>query len=270
MSKLSSIRVPAEIFDVRGIASYCPGCGPDVPGLGDLAAHLDVLGRLYASSDFLRFRSFAPAPVVVDLPSVLDADGSLARAEVVLRSGYLQRIVGIDPHGLPSPLKPARLAALAAFAEKHPDNPVALLRLGLAHLADGRFAEAAAAIRRAADLAPAFAPARLGHAQALLRLRRVDEAVAAFRAGIDLAPRDVPARVALLDVLALAGKQDELSAEVGQILGLDPGNGAAHRVQCVLDFERGDVAGARDHCQRALDGGASVNPRLMIALSLGR
>jgi hypothetical protein len=278
MSKLSSIRVPAELFDVGGIASFCPGCGagpaggypqaPAVEGLADLPAHLDVLGRLYASSAFLRYRSFAPARVAVDVPAALEGDDQRARTRAILGSAYLQRMVGIDPHGLPSPLKPVRVAALAAFAEAHPDSTVAALRLGLAHLADGHAPEAEAFLGRALGRAPAVPAARFGHARALVRLRRFDEASAAFRAGLEFAPRDLPARVGLLDALALAGKRDELAVEATRLISVDPESGAAQRVLCILDLQRDDVASARDHCRRALDGGATLGPRLLAALSL--
>jgi Flp pilus assembly protein TadD len=269
MSKLSSVRVPAELFDVGGVASFCPGCGSGVEDLADLPAYLDVLGRLYASSAFLCYRSFAPAPVAVDVPAALEGDDQGARARAILGSAYLQRMVGIDPHGLPSPLKPARLAALTTFVDQHPDSAVAALRLGLAHLADGRVPEAEALLGRALGRAPAVPAARFGHARALARLRRLDEGIASFRTGLDLAPRDAPARAGLLDALTLAGRRDELAAEATRLLGIDPESGAAHRVLCVLDVQRDAVASARDHCQRALDGGATVDPRLLEALSLG-
>src|SRR5262249_12261456 len=158
----------------------------------------------------------SPTLVEIALPSALAGDdGAVARA--IAGSGYLQRVVGIDPHGLPMSLKPPQLAALTAFADEHPDQPLAALRIGVAHLAAGRVEQALAALRRARDLAPALAPARFALALALLRANEFAAAIVEYRRGLEIAPRDVPARVGLVDALIAAGRGDEAAAEVARV-----------------------------------------------------
>jgi Tetratricopeptide repeat len=261
VSKLMTAHVPRALFDVGGVYAFCPACR-DLP---DLDAHLRVLDRLYASPAFLHFESFAPVPLEVDLPSVLEGDdGSAARA--VAHSAYLQRIAGIDPDGVPLSLRRSQLAALEAYAGKHTDQALPALRLGLAYLAAGAVAPAEAPLRRAVDLAPDLAPAHFALALALRRARKPDLAVTEYRRGLDLAPRDVPARMGLVDALLAAGHGEEAAPEVARVLALDPDNGPAHATLCLERMYRGALDEARDQCKRALDGGATLDPGLVAQL----
>ncbi|MFT3770939.1 MAG: tetratricopeptide repeat protein [Minicystis sp.] len=268
VSKFASTTIPRDLFDVGGLAAFCPACA-GAPGLDDLAAHLRVLGRLYGSDAFLRARSLSPRPVEVDLPPLLEGDdGSVARA--IARSGYLQRIVGIDSHGLPMSLRAEQLAALETFASAHPESSLAALRLGLAHLAADRFDTAEAALRRAAAAPDAIAPAHFGLARALRRLSRTEDAIAAYRRGIELAPRDVLAHLGLAEAIFARGKPDEALPEIQRVLEIDPHNGVAHRIVCADLARRGALDGARAACQRALEAGAEVDEKLLDRVGIGR
>jgi spermidine synthase len=271
MSKLFSSRIPAEIFDVGGVASFCPSCragAEPAPGLEDLDAYLHVLGRLYASDAFLIYRSFSPTPVELDLPELLEGDGG-AISGAILRSRYLQRVVGIDPHGLPMSLRAPQLAALQAFIARHPGEPVAALRLGLGELAAGRNPEAEAALRRATELAPESATAHLGLGLALRIGKRFADAIAEYRRGLALTPRDVSGRLGLVEALLPEGRDEDVEAELARVLALDPGNGPAHKILCLGAVSAGAMAEARDQCDRALAGGATVDARLLAQLPRG-
>ena len=270
MSKLFSNRIPAEMFDVGGLAAFCPSCragGAPAPGLDDLDAYLHVLGQLYASDAFLRYRSFAPAPVEVNLPALLEGDGG-ALSGAILRSRYLQRVVGIDPRGLPTSLRAPQLAALQAFVARHPAEPVTQLRLGLAELAAGRSPEAEAALRRAADLAPESAAAHLGLGLALRLAERYADAITEYHRGLALAPRDVSGHLGLVDAMLPDARDEDIEAELARVLNLNPGNGAAHKILCLAAFRTGALVEARDQCDRAIAGGATIDPRLRVQLPL--
>jgi predicted membrane-bound spermidine synthase len=261
MSKFVATRVPPELFDTRTLFAHCPACAA-VP---DLDAHLRVLANLYASDVFLRFQSFAVRPVEVDLASLLSTDdGSIAAA--ILKSRYLQTVSGIDTNGGPMSLPPDQLAALAAYSAKHPDRPVAALRLGLAYLADKRPKEAEAALRAAAEGAPEIPTAHFALARVLRGNKRFEESIAAYRRGLALAPRDVPARLGLIDVLIVADHDPEVPAELARVLAIDPHNGIAHKIMCIHDVNDHKLDAARPHCKLALEGGARLDKQLLFTV----
>lgn len=264
MSKLVSTRVPRGLFDASGFDAYCPGCA-SIVGAEDLRTYLDIVGRLYASDAFLRFRSFASRPVEIDLPAVLDGDTG-ARAAAILRSGYLERVVGVEPRGTPLSLRPRQLTALEAFVAKHPESALASLRLGLAYLASNRPADASPALARAAVIEPTNAIVRFAHALSLGRAGRAGDAVNEYHAGLAIAPRDVSGRVGLVDALIAAGRVADVPAEITRILELDPANGHAFRFLCISALQRGAEQEARDACQRAYAGGAALDPRIVEAV----
>ena len=76
-------------------------------------------------------------------------------------------------------------------------------------------------------------------------------------------------RSACPDVL-LADRNAEVPDALARLFAVAPASGPGHRMACLLAFQQGDLAGARDHCDRALAGGATVDPRLLEALSLPR
>jgi spermidine synthase len=258
ISKVMTAHIPHALFDVGGVYAACPSCR----GLPDLDAHLRVLDHLYASTAFLRYETFAPVPLEVDFPSILEGDdGSTASA--VAHSAYLLRVAGIEPNGMPLRLRRSQLAVLEAYVGKHPDQALPSLRLGLAYLATDAIANAEAPLRRAVELAPDLVPARFALALALRRARKPDLAVAEYRRGLDLAPRDVPGRVGLVEALIAAGHGEEAAPEVARVLALDPDNGPAHATLCVERMYGGAIDEARKECKRALDGGATLDPKLV-------
>jgi hypothetical protein len=265
-SKFSVARLPPALFDSAQMGSFCPRC-EGAPGLEDLPAHLRVLGHLYRSKSFLTYRNFAGQSVRVALPLALAGDDG-AVAGAIRRSGYLQRIVGIDPRGFPSALPAAQEAALAEFLAAHPDHDLAALRLGLGLLADGRFEDAEAVLRRAMAASPPVAAAHLALAQALRKLGRRDEALAEQRRGVEASPHDRLARLRLAESLLLAGATQEGEAALAPLFQLDPADGNGHLLLCADRARRGALDEARLSCRRAREGFAVVDPKTLAALGL--
>ncbi|MFQ5843396.1 MAG: tetratricopeptide repeat protein [Planctomycetota bacterium] len=118
---------------------------------GDLQAALDSMRRLVEAGSLLEEVVEALRPVAST------EEGRAARrllADALLRRGQPQACLEMllqlsEEEGLPSIREP-----LEALAAAHPDIARAHLLLGDIHLAQGRIPEAAAAMRRAHDLAP--------------------------------------------------------------------------------------------------------------------
>jgi tetratricopeptide (TPR) repeat protein len=89
---------------------------------------------------------------------------------------------------------------LKQICQSH-DTPAYLVAQTGAYLIDSNPAEAESYYRRALGIDPNAVYARLGYAETLLRLKRVDEARQQARAAQEIAP-DLPAVKAMLERLA--------------------------------------------------------------------
>jgi Flp pilus assembly protein TadD len=84
--------------------------------------------------------------------------------------------------------------------------------------------KAAAALRQAIKLDPAFAPAYTELGRALLVLGKADDALATLRKAIELAPRDPEAHSGLGVALLATGRSDPAVTELAKAAELDPGS----------------------------------------------
>jgi tetratricopeptide (TPR) repeat protein len=115
------------------------------------------------------------------------------------------------------------------------------LRAGREHLQAGRFAEAAAALRKAAQLDPDDIDARIDLGGALVRLRQLGDAERVLRKALAQRPTDPRVLRGLADALLLAGRPEE-------VLALVPAGAAGPEAEAV----RGDALFALSRFDEAL------------------
>ncbi|HEV8395083.1 MAG TPA: fused MFS/spermidine synthase [Vicinamibacterales bacterium] len=188
--------VPAALFDLDAVASWCPRCfenGRPVPAMADLDAYMGLMREAYE------------APV--------SAVETAARAghgrRRFLGSGYLGQVVPetAEVYNIAGTAerRQGRLGgAVAAFETAlrlEPASPAARQNLGQIRLEQGRallearrFADAAAALREAIALLPSSAAAHNDLGVALASVNDVVAAAAQFRQAVVLNPDFVEAR----------------------------------------------------------------------------
>jgi spermidine synthase len=91
-SRLMAHQLPPTLFDVAGIASWCPKCyvkGRPIPALEHLPAHLAILREVYMHPLFLEY--YGP-PATIRTPTRVRFGGD--RAAAVASSAYLQSLAG--------------------------------------------------------------------------------------------------------------------------------------------------------------------------------
>ena len=121
-----------------------------------------------------------------------------------------------------------------ALADPSPDNdPWAYTMRGLIARDEGRFDDAASAMKEAINRSPTFWMGYVNLA-GLLRLDgKLDEAEAAARKAVDLAPKEQESHSALALVLMDQGKKDEALSEMKKGVDADPKDPSGH-----LEFGR--------------------------------
>jgi spermidine synthase len=187
--------VPSSLFDVAGIAAWCPRCGDGGPA-GQPVPNLDLYLRLLQQS------YLAPVADVV-------AAASAASGRRVLGSAYLGAVVpdSAEVHNLMgiAETRAGRIDdAVREFQEaltRDPRSTNARANLGQiryeqgAALLESRHpAEAETRLREAVDLMPDSAEAHNDLGVALASMGRVDEATGHFRRAIELQPDFAEAR----------------------------------------------------------------------------
>jgi len=111
-----------------------------------------------------------------------------------------------------------------------PKSSLPLLAVGVSQLERGRYQDAAASFRRAADIAPGDFRARYLYATALRRAGdpyRREELIAALRKAGALNPKDARPPAMLGQVLMEAGRPGEAVTELEKSLRIDPENPTA-------------------------------------------
>jgi Flp pilus assembly protein TadD len=98
---------------------------------------------------------------------------------------------------------------------------------GAALIKEGKFAEAAAELEKAAEAAPKSAVIQSNLAYAYDRQGRVEEAVAAYRKALELDPANTTVRNNLGNLYSKQGKYDDAAKELENVVQRDPGNATA-------------------------------------------
>lgn len=257
--------MPADLFDPSGIDRHCPGCLAKVPGL---AAHLGLLGQVYASKAFL-FYAMTPEGGRYKAPT--DA----VSQEAIGRSAYLRDLFGGQP-GLARRLAARHLAEGdlegAVFTARHafyldPESAEASRLLGKAYAELGELDAAAFAFERAVRLEPKHARAHLDFAAVLRRLGQLPGAIEQLGLGLDLDPDDVDGHFERGIALQGAGRRDLAEQDFEAVLALDPLYPRAHGVLCKRAATRQEYAEAIAHCDLAADFGVPLSPELLATLA---
>jgi spermidine synthase len=89
VSPFTLTTLPPEVFRVEGVAAWCPTCAAKASLVPRLDTYLELLAGLYATDDFLTFRTFAPARLTLPVPP--DPDGKYAAT--IAASPYLTSLL---------------------------------------------------------------------------------------------------------------------------------------------------------------------------------
>lgn len=117
----------------------------------------------------------------------------------------------------------------------------------------GAHAEAAAVWQRAVEADPAYLPAKLGRAHALIRADRPAEALPVLQAVLSAAPANAAAWIAAGAANAMLGRHDAAARACARALALAPNVPAIHVGQGDTLWRAGDFTGAAYAYRRALE-----------------
>jgi tetratricopeptide (TPR) repeat protein len=188
--------VPASLFDVAAIASWCPRCVDETPA-GQAVPNLDLYLRL------LQQAYLAPVADVVAATSRANGQrrilGSAYLGAVVPDSAETHNLVGL------AEMRAGRVdEAVSEFYQaltREPRSPNARANLGQIRydqgaelMASRHFADAERRLREAVDLMPDSAEAQNDLGVTLASMGRVGEAVQHFRRAVELEPGFAEAR----------------------------------------------------------------------------
>ena len=206
---------------------------------------------------FLACSSEAPdpssqAPVPAPVPASVPA-------------GPAPAVVSVEPRLVPLPavhwedFPPAlrqKLRPIYELAERSPDDPESVGRLGMVFAAYQDFERARVCYQRARALMPNDFRWTYYNANAEAELGRHAEAVALLKAALDLSSDYGPAMIRLADLQMESGQTQTSETQTSEILyrralELDPKLARAHYGLGRLLLARGDIAGAAERYRRA-------------------
>jgi len=181
----------------------------------------------------------------------LDPNYALAYAERGEASAFMGDLTGQRPTAYPKARTDAEKAVAIA-----PDLAEARAALGFVLcLADWKFAEGLAELKRAKELSPANPTANDLLARIIVYLGRFDEAERQAREAVELDPLSTVTQGNLARVLFYAGKLDEADAVARKAAELQPTGAGTHRFQVLIAALRGDGEAALREAQLAPDPG---------------
>ncbi|MEZ0247543.1 MAG: tetratricopeptide repeat protein [Methylophilaceae bacterium] len=134
----------------------------------------------------------------------------------------------------------ASIELLGRSLRLKPDQPIALMLLGLALREVARTDAALECLDRAIALRPGYATALFHRAQLLQAVKRFDDAIASFDRAIEAKPDYAAALVGRGQLLADLNRYDEALASCERAIAAKPGYTEAHYVKAELLLLRGD------------------------------
>jgi len=217
---------------------------------GDAEAH-----NAYLQAHFYLLRrnveDFRKAIVYYDEAIQLDPTYALAYAERGEAWAFMGDLTGQRPTAYPKARADAEKAVAIA-----PDLSEARAALGWVRcLAEWRFAEGLAELKRAKELSPTNPNANDLLARIIVYLGRFDEAERQAREAMELDPLSTVTQGNLARVLFYAGKLDEADAVARKAAELQPTGAGAHRFQVLVAAQRGDGEAALREAQLEPDPG---------------
>jgi serine/threonine-protein kinase len=181
----------------------------------------------------------------------LDPNYALAYAERAEASVFMGDLTGQRPTAYPKARSDAEKAVAIA-----PDLAEARAALGwVRFLAEWRFAEGLAELKRAKELSPANPNANDLLARIIVYLGRFADAERQAREAVELDPLSTVTQGNLARVLFYAGKLDEADAVARKAAELQPSGAGSHRFQVLIAAQRGDGEAALRAAQLELDPG---------------
>ena len=181
----------------------------------------------------------------------LDPNYALAYAERGEAWAFMGDLTGQRPTAYPKARTDAEKAVAIA-----PDLAEARAALGwVRFLAEWRFAEGLAELKRAKELSPANPNANDLLARIIVYLGRFAEAERQAREAMELDPLSTVTQGNLARVLFYAGKLDEADAVARKAAELQPSGAGSHRFQVLIAAQRGDGEAALREAQLEPDPG---------------
>ena len=181
----------------------------------------------------------------------LDPNYALAYAERAEAWAFMGDLTGQRPTAYPKARTDAEKAVGIA-----PDLAEARAALGwVRFLAEWRFAEGLAELKRAKELSPANPNANDLLARIIVYLGRFADAERQAREAVELDPLSTVTQGNLARVLFYAGKLDEADAVARKAAELQPSGAGAHRFQVLIAAQRGDGEAALREAQLEPDPG---------------
>jgi len=181
----------------------------------------------------------------------LDPNYALAYAERGEAWALMGDLTGQRPNAYPKARADAEKAVAIA-----PDLAEARAALGwVLCLAEWKFAEGLAELKRAKELSPANPTANDLLARIIVYLGRFNEAERQAREAVELDPLSTVTQGNLARVLFYAGKLDEAEAAARKGTELQPTGAGAHRFQVLIAAQRGDGEAALREAQLEPDPG---------------
>lgn len=201
-----------------------------VPALANLGAAILAQGDAAGASAILG-RAADIAPADADIQRVAGvaahAAGDLANAGRRLSEALALRVDAMTARALGEVLDAQGLVdraddAIAAIADRHPDEPALLELLGVRALGRGDPERAIVWFERAIDASPPSAALHSNLGLACLRARRLDDAIDSLETAIALDGNCVPAYRNLGLAFAEARQWEESDAAFAKALAIDP------------------------------------------------
>ena len=181
----------------------------------------------------------------------LDLNYALAYAERAEAWTFLGDLTGQRPTAYPKARSDAEKAVAIAPALAEARAALGFVRF----LAEWRFPEGLAELRRAKELSPANPTANDLLARIIVYLGRIDEAEHQARQAAELDPLSTITQGNLARVLFYAGKLDEADAVARKAAELQPTGAGSHRFQVLTAVQRGDGDAALREAQLEPDEG---------------
>jgi len=175
----------------------------------------------------------------------LDPNYALAHAERAEALVFMGDLTGQRPTAYPKAHVDAEKAVAIA-----PDLAEARAALGFVLcLAEWKFTEGLAELKRAKELSPANPTASDLLARIIVYLGRIDEAERQARQAVELDPLSTVTHGNLARVLFYAGKLDEADSAARKAAELQPTGAGSHRFQVLIAAQRGDSEAALREAQ---------------------
>jgi TolB-like protein len=181
----------------------------------------------------------------------LDPRYALAYAERAEAWAFMGDLTGQRPTAYPKARSDAEKAVAIAPALAEARAALGWVRC----LAEWRFAEGLAELKRAKELSPANPTANDLLARIIVYLGRFDEAERQAREAVELDPLSTITQANLARVLFYAGKLDEADAAARKSAELQPAGAGNHRFQVLIAVQRGDGDAALREAQLEPDEG---------------